>query len=134
MVNFLKSKYLLITLLGFFAIYNIGLPVVIASCPMMKSAVRASCCPDESENDRQTLNKYNDYSCCKTVIATDRNKTEFLQTQNDGVTQLHNYSITAVLYASNIFETTTFSKLILTDTHSPPLIEDIPIFKSSLLI
>jgi len=75
-----------------------------------------------------------DYSCCKTIIAADWNKTEFIQIQNDGTAQLLNLSTTAILYTSNILASTTFSKIILTDTQSPPRIEDIPIFTSSLLI
>ena len=134
MVNSFKYRSVALVLVGIFVVFNVGIPVVIASCPMMQKSMRSSCCPQQSDSKNTVVNKYRDYSCCKTVIAADRNKTEFLQTQNDAVTQLHNYSTTPFLYVSNILESLSFTKLILNDTHSPPLFEDIPIFNSSLLI
>jgi hypothetical protein len=134
MVNSFKYRSVALVLAGIFVVFNVGIPVVIASCPMMQKSVRPSCCPQRSDSKNPVVKKYRDYSCCKTVIAADRNKIEFLQTQNDAVIQQHNYLTTAIFYNSNIFESTTFTKLILNDTHSPPPIEDIPIFTSSLLI
>jgi hypothetical protein len=134
MVSSFKYRSVAVILAGLFTVFSVGIPVVLASCPMMKASVRASCCAIQPAKDLPVLKTQREYPCCKTIIAADRNKTEFPQTQNDAVTQLENHLITAILYDSNIFETTTFSKLILNDTHSPPLIEDIPIFTSSLLI
>lgn len=134
MVNSFKYRSVAVLLAGIFAVFSIGIPVVLASCPMMQKSMKPSCCPQQSDNKNPVLKKQRDYSCCKTVIAADRNKTEFLQTQSVITTQLLNYSTSPILYASNIFESTTCKKLILNDTHSPPFIEDIPIFNSSLLI
>jgi len=134
MVNSQKYRLVSIILVGVFAVFNIGIPVVLASCPMMQRSVKPSCCPQQSVTKYPVINKYRDYSCCNTVIASDRNRTEFLQTQSDGVTHLLNYPTSAILFASDIHDSTNFSKLILKDTHSPPLIKDIPLFISSLLI
>ena len=134
MTNSFKYRFLSLVLVGVFMLFNIGIPIVIASCPMMKASVRGACCPTQPVKGLPILKTQRDYSCCKTVIAADRNKTEFLQTHNDGITHLLNYSTAVILYASNVIESTTFSKLILNDTHSLPFIEDIPIFTSSLLI
>ena len=134
MVSSFKYRTVSVLLAGIFTIFSVGIPIVLASCPMMLSSVRGSCCPENTTGNLPTVKSDNDYSCCKTIIVAYRNKTEFLQTQNDGTTQLLNFSTTPILYISNILASATISKIILTDTHSPPLIEDIPIFTSSLLI
>ncbi len=133
MINSFKYRSVTVLLAGIFIVFSIGIPVVLASCPMMKASVRGACCPTQPMKDLPIFKTQRDYSCCNTVIAADRNKTEFLQTQNVGLPQILNYS-TAISYVPDIFESTTFSKLILNDTHSPPSIEDIPIFNSSLII
>lgn len=134
MVSSFKYRPVALLLAGVFAIFSIGIPIILASCPMIQSSVPVSCCPENTTSNLPTVKSQHDYSCCRTIIAADRNKTEFLQTQNDGTTQLLNFSTIAILYTSNILASTTFSKIILIDPHSPPLIEDIPIFTSSLLI
>jgi hypothetical protein len=72
-------------------------------------------------------------SCCKAVLGVDRNKTEFLQTQKNEVTKLQ-HSITPILHTTPGIDSQNRTKIFLADTHPPPLIEDIPIFTSSLLI
>jgi hypothetical protein len=136
MKNSFKCRVIAFTLIGVFAVFNIGLPVVLHYCEMMKSTTTSTCgmCGTERTKDNQIQYNPVKSACCKTVFTPERNKNEFLQSQNDAVTQLLNYSTTSILYASDILESLSFSKLILNDTHSPPLSEDIPIFTSSLLI
>jgi len=110
MESSIKYRSVAILLAGVFTIFNIGIPVVLASCPMMKASVRGACCPTQPVKGLPILKTHRDYSCCKTVIASDRNKIEFLQTQRDAVTQLLNYSTTAIFYTSNILESTNFSR------------------------
>jgi hypothetical protein len=121
-------------LAGVFTVFSIGIPVVLASCPMMRSAKRGACCPIQNDTHKTILKKYQDYSCCKTVIAAERNRTEFLQTDNNGATIKLHHSGLAILPAILSIGFTHRTTLLLTDVHSPPLIEDIPIFNSSLLI
>jgi hypothetical protein len=101
---------------------------------MMKTSVRGACYPETTTGNLPAITSQHDFSCCKTVIAADRNNTEYIQTQKDETTQLINFSIIDIFYNSNIPLPTTYSKINPIDTHSPPLAEDIPIFTSSLLI
>jgi hypothetical protein len=127
---------LIITFTVLFLIFNIGMPIVLHYCEMMNTYSSSDCdmCHSEKNNDGQLEYSKQQHSCCSSLILASFNKTEFLQTQNNAVTQLYNCSITAIPYDSNIYVSATFSNLILIDTHSPPLIKDIPIFTSSLLI
>jgi len=134
MLSAFKYRPVATLLAGVFVVFTIGIPVVLASCPMMKASMSGACCSIKPAGVSPILKSQRDYSCCRTIIAADRNRTEFLQAQNDEAAQLLNYSTCAILFDLSIFEPTAFSKFILNDTHSPPLVEDIPIFTSSLLI
>ncbi|MBI5021748.1 MAG: hypothetical protein HZB59_09940 [Ignavibacteriales bacterium] len=136
MVSSFKYRSVAILLAGIFSVFNIGLPIALHYCKMMETVSSNSCemCTTHKKESKDIQISKPESSCCKTILGVDRNQTEFLQTQNDVVTQTQNYSTTAIIYDSNIFESTTFSKSIFNDTHSPPLTEDIPIFISSLLI
>jgi hypothetical protein len=136
MVISIKYRFFAILLIGVFAIFNTGLPVVLHYCEMMKSTTTSTCgmCGTESTRDDQLQYNSVKSACCKTIFTPERNRIEFLQSQNNATTQLLNYSTAPLLYTSNIFESLRLSKLILNDTHSPPLSKDIPIFTSSLLI
>lgn len=133
MIKSLKYRSVALVLAGIFVVFNVGIPVVLASCPMIQKSVKPSCCPQQSDFKYPVVKKYSDYSCCKTIIAADRNKTEFLQTQTNGLTTLQQ-SIIPLIHSIDLDEPLSFAKFINLNLHSPPLIEDIPIFTSSLLI
>jgi hypothetical protein len=139
MENSFKYRFIAFTLVGVFAVFNIGLPVVLHYCEMMKSTTTSTCgmCDTESPKDNQV--QYNSFksACCKTIFTPERNKNEFLQTQKNGVTKLQISIIPSDiggLHSSMSIDFQNISKTFLIDTHSPPLSEDIPIFTSSLLI
>jgi hypothetical protein len=134
MVRSFKYRSVAIILAGVFMVFSIGIPVVLASCPMMTASVRGACCPAQPVKGLPILQTQSDYSCCKTVIASDRNKIEFLQTQTIEVSAKLQISIIPILPLSPSIDFQYISKIFLADTHSPPAIEDIPIFTSSLLI
>lgn len=69
-----------------FCVFTIGVPVVLASCPMMgqpSSAARLSCCPSSVERGQPILSAYKNTSCCATKIAAARNTQEFVQSFAD---------------------------------------------------
>jgi hypothetical protein len=139
MVSSFKYRSVAILLAGVFTIFNIGLPVVLYYCKMMETVSSnpcSMCYTDKKDSNNVQISKY-ESPCCKTIIAADRNKTEFLQTQKNEVTKLqHSITQSAIdgLLSSSSFDSRYSLKIFLSDTHSPPLIEDIPIFTSSLLI
>ncbi|MDI6805009.1 MAG: hypothetical protein QME58_14430, partial [Bacteroidota bacterium] len=91
-------------------------------------------CHPETNKDEQVQLSTTESSCCKTIIAADRNTSEFLQAQKYDVFSSIQHSITPILHTSPSIEFQYSLKLFLTGTYSPPLIEDIPILNSSLLI
>ncbi len=123
-----------------FLVFNIGLPIVIHYCEMMGTVSHDSCgmChTDKNDGNKIELAKA-ESSCCQSVIAAESNKTVFLQAQKTDITTKLHYSIipSAIggLHSSFSIDSQYRSKIFLTSTDSPPLIEDIPIFISSLLI
>ena len=120
-----------IALLVIFFVSNIGLPIVIASCPMMfTKTTQASCCSKPSDS-LPSFHTSKDYSCCKTVIAAERNTNEFVIAKY--VTDTPHHSVTIIQRLENF---SSFSSTHLLSTVSFKLLatEDIPVFNSTLLI
>ncbi len=126
---------LLILFTALFTVFNVGLPVVVHYCEMMKTTGNLDCgmCHTGRSNQNSLEISWGGSSCCQTIIVADRNKTEFLQTQTNGLTTLQ-YSITPIIQLFYLDELISLTKFISLTLHSPPLFEDIPIFTSSLLI
>ena len=133
MVRKFKYRTVSVILAGVFTVFSIGIPIVLASCPMMKSSKRGACCPIRNAEHKTILKKYQDYSCCKTVIAAERNKTEYLQNQTP-VLSIVNQVAQLSFVSPSLLQGDNFSRIVFFSTHSPPSIQDIPIFTSSLLI
>jgi hypothetical protein len=128
-----KYRYIALSLSIIFAVFNIGLPIVVASCPMMKYADSNKCimCSDGSTSSSSRLTNWFDKSCCETKYAAERNTTEFLQETK--VPSILNAVIdlqTPLFLMANLFASANPQYV---DT-SPPSSRDIPIFISSLLI
>lgn len=134
MINSIKYRSLALILTLVFCLFSIGIPVVIASCPMMKVSVRGACCPEQTTKNLPIVKGPQDYSCCVTIIAAERNTNEYVQTQGYTSNTDKHYSITPILHYSIENNLRIASHKIFDNIHSPPLIEDIPIFTSSLLI
>ena len=118
-----------------FLIFNIGLPVIVASCPMVKNSHPPTCglCLPSSDRGAQHFVKYVDRSCCATVIAAGRNTNEFVKAGNE--TGQNSPSV-FLLFAHSVIvpQTLSASWLVINSSPPPPPCEDIPIFISSLLI
>lgn len=129
----LKYRITGLTLAVVFALFNVGLPVVVASCPMMKYENSRACimCNDGLSSGVQVTRAI-DTSCCVTVFAADRNKTEFLQVSK------HLFESAKLLLAvvSDLIPATVIRnpQSAITLSASPPRSADIPILVSSLLI
>jgi hypothetical protein len=132
------SKYRSIALVlgAIFIIFNVGVPIVIASCPMSDHGLLPVCsgCSDRSVAGDQRLTGLIDTSCCTRVIVADRNTTEFVQSK---IAAPHVERIHTISILPSIVEIPDGrNSVILLNNHSPPSprFEDIPIFNSSLLI
>ena len=117
-----------------FTVFNVGIPVVLASCPMMRAGnSHGCCCPSASREHSPSLTMSRDYSCCRTVIAAGRNTTEFL-----GARALPPCTA-SFCFAEHpaqqpIALDHSASVLVNVRYHSPPLILDLPVITSALLI
>ncbi|MBI5476215.1 MAG: hypothetical protein HY964_05695 [Ignavibacteriales bacterium] len=135
MLKSFKYRSAAILLAGIFSAFNIGLPIALHYCKMMETVSSNSCgmCVTDKKECKDIQISKTQSSCCKTIVAADRNQTEFLQTQKNDVTKLE-HSNTPTLQFVILDESLNFTKFINLNLHSPPLFEDIPIFTSSLLI
>jgi hypothetical protein len=124
-----------LSLAAVFALFNVGVPVVVASCPMVKEQSSPFCtmCNDDRQADGLRISTYFDRSCCETRFAAERNTTEFLQSQQK--VERVKLVIEIPLLSSMIQSPKpSFVGNLGADDSSPPLTRDIPIFISSLLI
>ncbi|MBI5476668.1 MAG: hypothetical protein HY964_08025 [Ignavibacteriales bacterium] len=135
MASSFKYRSVALLLAGIFSVFNIGLPVVLHYCKMMETVSRNSCgmCDIEKMDTDNIQVSKTASSCCKTILGVDRNKTEFLESQQIDVAKFQ-HSITTILHTSPGIDFKYRSNIYFTTTYSPPLFEDIPIFTSSLLI
>lgn len=123
------------TLATIFFVFNIGLPLVVASCPMPKAEGSSLCemCYDDFSRGSLNLTTKRDASCCMTKIAADRNTTEFLQshqTLEQAKTLLGAGTVVRVSESSSSLHMPGFGAF----SSPPPCPRDIPILVSSLLI
>jgi hypothetical protein len=71
--------YRILFVVAFFAIANIGVPVVLASCPMAaETGQLCGMCPTPEKAKALQLSKIQGKSCCETVVVGERNTGEFL--------------------------------------------------------
>lgn len=132
----LQLKYRIAAyLLAFvFGVFSVGLPIVVASCPMPKLEGYAQCfmCDDGSAPGSAKLTNSIDRSCCITRYAADRNTTEFLQVHHASEVLCGIEAAPVVVLDLRASET--HSAFVATTDTSPPFSHDIPILVSSLLI
>ena len=123
-----------------FCLFNVGLPIVISACPMMRSgSARGSCCIMNEKPAKPTLAVSRSSSCCRTVVAANRNTTEFLQSNNHDyhllkIETLKIAVITSDQITSGVALHYTSSSTRCAGTLAHPPDDDIPILTSSLLI
>ncbi|MFI5251469.1 MAG: hypothetical protein ACHQQQ_03460 [Bacteroidota bacterium] len=126
-------RLITVALVVLFSVCNIGLPIVIASCPMMKTGNKLSCCAVKpAANHTQSIAREKSSDCCKTVIAGERNTTEFVQSHFQLQQTQAPVGVLAPVIdncAGNLVVSRIASIQLM-----PPLLGDIPILNSSLLI
>jgi hypothetical protein len=136
MENTVKYRPGPLLLAAMFAIFNIGIPVVIAACPMAKEMQGRRCivCYDETNFGSTSITTARNTSCCTTVIAAERSTNEFVQARSS-LSDLSKLLQLIVLPANVLPVPMPQSPVSTVDvSSSPPAFVDIPIFTSSLLI
>lgn len=127
-----KSLFTVIT--AAFLLFNIGLPVVLHYCEMMKTYSSSACdmCHPETNKDEQVQLSTTESSCCKKVIVAEPNKVDFLQAQKNELLSSIQYSTTPIIHSFSMAEPIIAGRFI--NLQSPLAVTDIPILFSSLLI
>jgi len=113
-------------------VFNVGLPIMLASCPMMgTNAGRGSCCAESSPIGSLALRSALNSSCCRTTLAAERNTNEFLQAAT--VTGL-NPQPAAIVRVEEEFSRFTLFSVFERSPFPPDHGGDIPVFLSTLII
>lgn len=119
-----------------FFVFTVGVPIVVASCPMTKAPGRTSCsaCLPSSGSDGPSVSSQRNTACCVTVIASDRNLTDYIASENSNLV-----SISSALFAAGATPVPPVDHSV--SVHSlagngsfPRAVGDIPLLCSSLLI
>lgn len=118
-----------------FLMFNIGLPIVVASCTMTQNSGRAACsqCVPLARSSGSSVERQINRSCCATVIAAGRNTTEFLR-GNDQTPQLLSFQVTVTIPEIAALASSLFVPRFVVLSRPHPRSEDIPVFTSALLI
>jgi hypothetical protein len=125
-----------VALVVVFGVFNIGIPLVIATCSMPEMMRGSSCpmCDDKDVLSGLRFTTAQNAVCCTRAIIAERNTIEFEQSRInllDVSKMLLGVSNTAALSISSLSPPVS---VVYQITSSPPAVIDIPIFISSLLI
>lgn len=116
-----------------FFVFNIGLPIVIASCPMTETPFAAcGICKPDSDVNVHNLTTAKNTSCCVIVFAPDKNSTEFVQAKSPLSVSFKTIASLPVLFKGEACSQSASS--VQQEALLPPKAIDIPILISSLLI
>jgi len=120
-------------LAGLFALFNIGIPVVIATCSM-PAMMNGTCPMCEGRDVPTTPTLVNDMSkaCCTSTVVASPSKVEFMQARTDHVAPVIECGLLPVL--DGVPSTIDHGRMTTVLSASPPVAVDIPILVSSLLI
>lgn len=136
MNNILKYRIIALSLVVVFAVFNIGIPIIIASCPMaaMMQSGKCAMCDDQDDPATSKVTTEVNTSCCATTILAERNTNEFVQAKVS-ISDLS--KLLSVVLTANVYQVLVLQSPVSVVYHvssSPPIVVDIPIFVSSLLI
>ncbi len=125
-----------VALAAVFCLFNIGLPIIVAACPMAgDGAARLSCCAVKENAAVQRLVRFADRSCCKTTVAAERNTTEFVPSSPASSDHALLVPIAGAMVMPDVSFDLPLLHAVDPRCEPPPLPSaDIPIFGSSLLI
>lgn len=134
MVGILKHRVWAFALVAVFGVFNVGIPIVVASCPMAAMMKGAKCpmCDDRADMSTPNVGTEMNWSCCVTTIIAERNTNEFVQAPSRPLdSPMHD-----VVPFESAFSVNNHSlvSLVAPVSTSPPVVVNIPILISSLII
>ena len=134
MNGILKYRIIALGLVVVFGVFNIGIPIIVASCSMPEMMRGGNCpmCEDRGLPATATLATEQSTACCTTTIIAERNRTEFVRATG-GLFELSK-PLLAVLTIDVPVPIVQSLVSVIRASSSPPAVVDIPILTSSLLI
>lgn len=134
MNGILKYRIIALGLVVVFGVFNIGIPIIIASCSMPEM-MRGSSCPMCDDQELPTTAMFataQSTVCCTMTLVAERNRTEFVR----AASSLSDLSkqLLVVLTVDVPVPVLQSPVYVVRVSSSPPTVIDIPIFTSSLLI
>jgi len=134
MNGILKYRNIALALVVVFGLFNIGIPIIIASCSMPEMMRGSSCpmCEDQELPATATFATAQSTACCTMTMVAEHNVIEFVQAK----TSLSDLSkpLLVVLTADVLVPVLQSPVFAVRVSSSPPTVVDIPILTSSLLI
>jgi len=131
----LTYRLLVLGMATVFVVFNVGIPVVVAACPMTPDSrtMRCDACATPGGNAGESMSTNVDRSCCATVFAALPSSATFLKAQAAGFAEEF-VVIALVPYAAAAGASLTgFVRTVRADRGTKPP-SDLPILFSSLLI
>ena len=134
MNNILKYRFVAFALVVVFGVFNIGIPILIASCPMATTIQGNRCgmCNDQDDPGTAKITTEKNTSCCATRFAAEGNTNEFVQAKG-GMPDV-NKLLLVVLTANDPISVFPSPVCVVRVSSSPPAVVDLPILISSLRI
>lgn len=129
----LIDRVLVFGLAGLFTLFNVGIPVIVASCPMTPAEGQVSCnaCVVPSGNHVDSLLPRTDTSCCTTVFAAAPADVSFLKIS---VTPIDAESMLAPMMMLSIGDHVSLHQMTRIVLGHRRASSDLPVLFSSLLI
>lgn len=134
MNSILKYRIVAVALVVVFGVFNIGIPIIVASCsmPQMMQSGRCPMCDEQDMPSTASLTTAQSTACCTTAIVAERNMNEFVRAKG-GVSDFNNLGVlTGDVLPAFVLHSPIF--VVHNVSSSPPAVVDIPILISSLLI
>jgi hypothetical protein len=127
-----KYRILIFVLTGLFCLFNVGVPIVVAACPMSGPGPMCGSCSDFPRDGATGFLPYNDTSCCLTILAAERNTVAFLKAATCLIGEDVVLLICEILPTDNasISSLSRFPSI----TFTVPGVDDLPVFLSALLV
>ncbi|MEK6571986.1 MAG: hypothetical protein AABZ61_11485 [Bacteroidota bacterium] len=133
MDGILKYRLVALVLAVVFGVFNIGIPVIIASCSMPEMMQGGSCpmCGAQDSPATARFSTENTTTCCTTTSIAERNTTAFVQVKERTLESAKQLALVPTLSPITHNVTPVFFARV---SSSRPTVVDIPILTSSLLI
>jgi hypothetical protein len=133
MMSLPKYRTVTALLVAVFCIFNVGVPVVIAACPMTDTGIGGMCglCLSFPDDGLPGYTTHQDRSCCETVLVSEGSGAEFLKAVFSLLPEVEFFCVASITPDLNGYS---WSSVRVQPADASPGRGDLPVLLSSLLI